>query len=986
MSARLVPAAQSSKAAHSDPTRHSAVPMQVQQQSLLQLSPAEGLAKAFAREHRLSATRRQVSAALSDDYESGDTPAGDEGGGDEGGEAKQLLSPDQLRPLDRSPDASHALHTRHAAAGAPDALVSVSRQESAEVYGSSSSIPRESSFSRPLLNGRPRKKVPPPLALPELLPLRHVASIDDLGRAALSARSNIMSSNSHSLATMEVPALEVAFFSSPVGFGPTSLSLGCQQPGSPEVQGPHILSPRPLHLKPQFTHPELRVAALALKPKDITAKFLQRYGRQPFQWNRVRNVSCTPFHELIGLSEAIMYHAVLDIAPDVGSHGSSADTPQQIFSSYGATTPTVMGSSKPSGTPSKAALFLKKVWWRTKTLVRIKQKSGGYTSPTLHGGGTDAGSSSINDEFAYIPFGANLNNFDLFNSAEQSLRSSSLTHPSPPQFLVVKHYDTSIVDTPNFVFRLARHLTATTAEKMASHELFFYAKLSAFFCDAASPFRCPKPMFIAQLDRGDPGFCQYVCCGTGSGTVATIGLEDMQRSGFTFDHTQGDGLYEESTIYSVLIALAYLHSCLWDRCHEPSLQGLEPASIILFIHRAAPKIQHLRSKKEFAKISIRSVFDRWSTYPPSSYLNSPSTRLMFGFLQHRWDIIRTSALEIIHRRDTVLHGDVHYKNIGFRTKHIVGSVGSTQSNRQRRSAAAATSGGGGGDRGAGAAGGMLHRFFSQENIATAGGVPALVTSPRVLHATQPYPTSPIAKQNAETLDVQPCFLDYQSSGPGSIAAELLYFMCTSVPVDVDLSSHDDLLDVSQYQHNSSSAHSAPPLSGVALTSNSFAGLSPVAVDSDDATVAAAMSSARVRSASTCSTAGKMTLGELLSFDVMLITTYHQNLDPHVQVGYPLPQLIHDVYVLARHWTGCVFFDLASSDPRERATLKTLSQYKQMITWGERTAERVVAMCVAVFAEVDGRIPAATITATQQQHQEPNSAAQPTDTTVVQDGA
>ncbi|CUG21658.1 Hypothetical protein, putative [Bodo saltans] len=825
-------------------------------------------------------------------------------------------------------------------------------------------------------------------------------------------------------------------------------------------------------MKPELTHPAVTVAPVEVNLREFSVKLLQKHGRASINWNRVRKVTCTPFQNAVGLSEATMYHCVLDVMLDNELGGGVVGAGV----SYGSTT------SQSPLTVVPLPMW-KQVWQRAKLSVARKRTSG-----LSNGGGGNNGSGAGNlqdgGEAFPVLFGSrdgscrsggslpalppgSLNNFDLFNldalgghSSASSMRSSSLALPAPPSFLVLKHYNTSIVESTSVLLRIARHLTATTAEKMVAHEIFFYTKLSGFFCEANSPFRCPKPMFISQRDRGDPGFFRYVCCGTGSGTVASIALEDMQRSGFSFDHTQGDGLFDETVIYSVLIALAFLHSTMWDRCHEPLLQKLEPASIIVFVHRCSPKLQTMRSKNEFAKVvHLKSILERWSSYGPTSYLAHRSTQAMVHYIRSRWDVIRADAVEIIGRRDTMLHGDVHYKNMGFRTKYASSTGGShtrrKSSSQQQQQQHGAANNPAASTVDHSIAGGMLHRYFSSDNAvlmregqspssptattlrpakfmashntsssnhressssnnyldAMDSSFPQLPSHSQSQQQHQQFlhdPSTPLAKQSAEAIDIQPCFLDYQNCGPGSIAAELLYFLCTSVPVEVDLDSHSTLVDIDEINKfkkvpsaSSVVGLSPPPSTSPAtVNSNSFAGLLPPSMMPTESSTdeggtgvpsvtfstgsggggrARADSSvgrssmpppppppphhnnashppaAQHQSCSTSSTGGgnRLKLHELLSFDVMLITTYHQNLDLQVQVAYPLASLIHDVYLLARHWAGCIMFDMASTPPEERAVLKRLPQYSRLITWGERTAERCYAMCVAVFTEVDG---------------------------------
>lgn len=780
---------------------------------------------------------------------------------------------------------------------------------------------------------------------------------------------------------------------------------------------------------------------------------------------------------------------------------------------------------------------------------------------------------------------------DPSRTAQRHVRPTATTFPLPPPFLVAKHYDTSEMQPAPFSLRLARHLTSTTAEKMIQHELFFYLHLAEFFGYPESPFRVPRCFAAAQKDRGEPGFCRYVCCGEGSGTVTTIIMEDMQRCGFHFEHASGGGLYDESSIHAVLIAMAYLHSSLYKRCDEEALKGLEPATILLFVHRGSPALRNIRSKHEFARISLRNVFRKWIDYPATWFLKHSCVQKTVSFLQAKWDVIRTEALDIVTRRETVVHGDVHYKNVGLRSKFGPSHHPARQS--QHRAAATAGPGAGGGSGAEGV--GMIHRFLSSDAIlfASASNQGSL-TDPSAPTAADGCDTehiattvaSPVAIRSAEVCETQACFLDFQSCGPGSMAAEVLYFLCTSIPVDVDLDSHglsmisategsappptalsggaggaggrssmssppqhaeemsvnifvsastvppllastdqyymsesinnngpltgDDLRNSSEgilssvttttggaggggfggpgpmsspksdgtEEHSggslrSSSArhHSLPPAAatttgtrkegspsemgsptphrqaaGLLQPSNSpihvggeggsgsggtggttksstsqgmaavFGSLlsrrqrantthvptskrggdvgvssgqsqhestgsdfprtepahtspslkpragstrsppPPIAVPgtrtSPPPQTAAEDALLAARGAAAIGRGSKMTLAELLSFDVMLISTYHENLDPQVRLEYTQDQFIHDVYVLARHWAGCLVFDLNNGTQQERAALRTDPQLKKLLDWGEKTAMRIFVMCASVYTQID----------------------------------
>eukprot|EP00388_Colpodella_angusta_P049292 GDKK01079197.1.p1 GENE.GDKK01079197.1~~GDKK01079197.1.p1 ORF type:complete len:926 (-),score=39.88 GDKK01079197.1:90-2867(-) len=360
-----------------------------------------------------------------------------------------------------------------------------------------------------------------------------------------------------------------------------------------------------------------------------------------------------------------------------------------------------------------------------------------------------------------------------------------------------------------------------------------------------------------------PSLLKYVCCSEGSGTVVAIGLEDMKKAGYNFDHTSPSeatymwkgkkilessavavnatgasptapldlvteiqkqkrcidaaqpfdaeglgvvsptsdngkllsadsplllspsntltqtenlksslhklhplfcpdtfafrsplkrdvpGLHSERQMCAVVRGLAYLHSIMWGRCGEPVIRSeLDVATIPRLIHRAvdesspsasqnatATRLLKMGFNKNFRSVrNLREHLQKWFTYEPSQIFLLPQIQNSIMFTQVRWEEIREEALLIVNSRETVVHGDAHYKNCGF--KNLPPGV--------------KVFGGGG-------------KNSAKEPLA---------------------PANPFLQYNEDDQLVQACFLDFQSCGGGSVAAELLYFICTSCPVEV----------------------------------------------------------------------------------------------------------------------------------------------------------------------------------------------------------
>ena len=746
--------------------------------------------------------------------------------------------------------------------------------------------------------------------------------------------------------------------------------------------------PFPSPLREAASQALLRVADMALNPRDIGARFLQKYGNKVYDWSGSVSFNSAPFTSS-GLSEASMYHCVLEIVSS--SKGGGSGSPSSLEGSPRRRSPTFLSAS---------ASTLRGLFYSV-------------------GGGKILGRSRSKSASPYDTFDSLNASSDVVDYTSSSLQQQQVADedkPRPPPTFVMKHYDTSVVDTPSMLVRIARHLTSTTAEKMAEHELFFYSRLAHFYWGSSCPFRVPKVLFCAALDRGNPGFFKYVCCGSGSGSSVTIGMEDLVRSGFSFQHIQNDGLYDDDLIYSVLVGMAYLHSTMWGRINEEQnlKKKVEPAAIYRFVHRGQPVLHKPTSKSDVRSYSIDAESKKWRNYKGAYYSKFQSWKLAMKHIQSQWELIRQKATEIVMREETFLLGDMHYKNIGFRInlRHVQRKMlQHVESRTHMIRGIIASSCGNGEQSPTGYASPVTQqppsafpppspsKLFtrrreagSTEHVTDAeahvvkpsphSGVMATLPSSSQNHQGQPSgnlaadPQTPrsTANDGGTVPGVQPCFFDFQSCGPGSAAAELLYFLCTSVPVSVDLSSHGALIDVSDLSKQPVPSTRPPAAAAGSQSmvpqSSSFAALSlptqrsnspdndsfsvpplPTDVTPPPSSGGGDSTGGKVEGP-TLTNNSKLTLPELITFDVLLITNYYKNLHANIRAQYPLHKLIYDVYVLARHWGGCLFLDMATSSPEERNSLKKIPQFARLLQWSEKTMERVFAMCIAVFAEVD----------------------------------
>ena len=628
-------------------------------------------------------------------------------------------------------------------------------------------------------------------------------------------------------------------------------------------------SPDLLRDLPEATHPVILVANSSVKPRDVSCKFLRNFGSKCYDWSHAVNFSCAPFESNNGLSEACMYHCVIEVeVPNLQSPKNPIESIKSIIRRASAV-------KRNSGNLSHSF-------------------SGGNLDQVLDRqllDGTNNGVASPADPLSSTKY--------LQKVPAQTLM---WVPPPPPPVCVIKHYDTSIVDTPSMLIRVARHLTSTTADKMASHEKFFYEKLAPFFSRDSCPFRVPRVLFIANLQRGEANIFKYVCCGSGSGSTTTIGLEDITKSGFSTAHSEFDGLVDEEQTVAALQGLAHLHSFLWGRTGEvPFFSPLQPAMIIRCVHRVGAGERFLGNLRS---VSVRTTCKRWEVYPPTQYLQNALLQDALRFIKAKWGTIRTEGVSTISRHDTLLHGDAHYKNVAFR--------------RWRRCTA-------------GFSVGAATRFASsasvdQLDLAASGG-----RSP----SSQTGGTS--------TSGFQACFLDFQSCGAGSVAAELLYFVCTSVPVKVDW-RRDVLLtseDTAEQQPSVS-----PTLHPREKGDTPY--ISPL-IDVQSLNLKAPPST---DSSTIFSVSGCHTLPQIFECDQSLIRAYYDGLSPTVQCQYSMERLTYEFYLLARHWAGCLVADLNSTTIEERIRLKRVPQFHNVLVWAERTSERVMATVASVYSEID----------------------------------
>ena len=468
---------------------------------------------------------------------------------------------------------------------------------------------------------------------------------------------------------------------------------------------------------------------------------------------------------------------------------------------------------------------------------------------------------------------------------------------APPSVFVLKHYDTRRVDTPSLIIRLARHLIHATAEEMYRHEVIFYAvarplltassghppryggvggRPASVLSDGAgggstigglsgsaatilarraaggSPvavagsrltrFLTPEPLFISVFDRGDPGLLSYVCCGSGSGSTAVVGLTDLTRHGFSFAHGDDIGLSDRVLISSCLSAISELHSQCWCAPGRSTNtfddRGRTPAVVVSSAHMVEGVASGAASGVGANVASVKSI----ATKRVLSDLILEHNRICRSGVSLHADHRRESVLarlrstlpatipQIIHRCGP---SNRHVADFSLcdlsqcvkewaeyfpivRVDRVIATICHIHREWARiRTAAVAL---------AGSRPTLLHGDFHYKNVAfrasiahatpTQGGSGSSVGKNMAnqagctLHSTQDVPhmhnpfggatfSGDYTNQASGNLDVsesaglpnaavpvEVCAVDMQSFGGGHPAVEVAYFICTSLPVEV----------------------------------------------------------------------------------------------------------------------------------------------------------------------------------------------------------
>jgi hypothetical protein len=656
--------------------------------------------------------------------------------------------------------------------------------------------------------------------------------------------------------------------------------------------------------KKALLNQRILVAKSTINPRDVGVAFLRKHGAPIYDWATVQSISGVPFSNSTGLSEAVMFHCVLDIkvpSKDQLDHSSPG-------------TPTNSGTGSTRGSAAVGT-----------------------------GGATTSGSSGLSNSAT-----RRMKDLIVRKLSLSTKTSTGLQHP--PSVCVIKHYDTSNVETPTLALRAARLMMSLTAEQMAKNEIFFYAEVqpmltedamviaeslgSGFAARNATPnLVTANLLFLAHKDRGDPGILRYVCCRSGSGSTTTIGLEDLSQAGFSFVHNQEDGLYDAAAIRGALLALASFHSSLWGRFDkaqlpssdrsqkssslgsgggsasiqrerdDPSLQssfipsGFEirhptarkvlnppPASIARFVHRCGRKaVEKMNHNNDLPACvpSLTELIGKWGDYWP--ILKHTEVQKALRKVYTNWSSIRADAVRIVLTNQTVLHGDFHHKNIGF-----------------RRSTSTP----------------LARRHWSKEYSSS--------EDPETYEAKRVGRSSPRAEEGAEPVMVDVCAFDFQGCGTGHVAHEILYFLCCSLPVDVFLETTSG--KEGQVQGSSQgavrSASSQRPQNG---SQQPTTGAKPV----------------QVKQAERAKREHQFTLAELRELDNAILREYHGYLAEGVQARYPLAALVEDVHILVQHWAGCLLMDMAMSSVDERFKLKNVPGLRNLLEWAEKTATRVL---------------------------------------------
>lgn len=296
---------------------------------------------------------------------------------------------------------------------------------------------------------------------------------------------------------------------------------------------------------------------------------------------------------------------------------------------------------------------------------------------------------------------------------------------------------------------------------------------------------------------------------------------------------------------------------------------------------------------------------------------------------------------------TIVHGDLHYRNIGLRESDVHATPIKYRRRREYNSAEDA-------DESKGSRGGNYGTLECSLSSSQAHDDVSANNAPQ--EATH------VAAEPMEGQKIVPCFVDFQSCGPGSAAAEVLYFLCTSLPIPPSGARLDDAGGLNADQP-------ATAATEVDCVASASAGASTTETRTRSASATAATShpsNGRSRSFSTQKgplprvTEPAATprlwysdgdLAAMRSMDEFLLRTYYTALGANVQRQYSWEAFAGEVMTLAQHWAGCVLMDMSSSNPTIRANFaKRSKEFGKLICWSERTALRAILLCASLRME------------------------------------
>jgi hypothetical protein len=160
------------------------------------------------------------------------------------------------------------------------------------------------------------------------------------------------------------------------------------------------------------------------------------------------------------------------------------------------------------------------------------------------------------------------------------------------------------------------------------------------------------------------------------------------------------------------------------------------------------------------------LFKKWEDYWP--VLQCDELQRALRRVYKNWGTIRARTSKIILTNQTIIHGDMHHRNLGFRRPRAAPDVSKRH---------------------------WGHSYASGELLDERN-------EQALPHA------EPAGETNAELLEV--CAIDFQGCGTGHVAYELLYFICCSLPVDIYV---DTASGVKNKRMSGGSAHSGGAGSG-----------------------------------------------------------------------------------------------------------------------------------------------------------------------------